>query len=130
MGLKSIEDIENEIENDILNGCERFLDDRDREFVLVLDAKDLIASDMAAGLLGDNDIEVVKRSDGAAGVFGVTIFPPKLYVPLEDFERASAILAECGFYDEIDIAEENAKDPDFNNGDDSEGSDDKNRRNS
>jgi len=28
------------------------------------------------------------------------MFPPALYVPAEDFERAFDILSECGFFDE------------------------------
>ncbi|HOT74674.1 MAG TPA: DUF2007 domain-containing protein [Candidatus Wallbacteria bacterium] len=103
MGLRSIEDIENQVEDEILrNAEERYRDENDREYVLVLKAKDLIMADMAEGLLNDNDIEVIKKSDSAKGIFGVSMFPPALYVPAEDFERAFDILSGCGFFDETE----------------------------
>lgn len=111
MGLRSIEDIENQVEEEILRRAEeRYRDENDREYVLVMSAKDSISADMAEGLLNDNDIEVIKKSDNAHGVFGVTIFPPSLYVPAEDFERAFDILSECGFFDETENESEDAVD--------------------
>jgi hypothetical protein len=71
-----------------------------------MSAKDSIAADMAEGLLNDNDIEVIKKSDSAHGIFGVTMFPPSLYVPAEDFERAFDILSECGFFDDTEEVSE------------------------
>lgn len=107
MGLKSIDDIEDQIEEEIMRRAEeRYKDENDREYVLVMSAKDSIAADMAEGLLNDNDIEVIKKSDSAHGIFGVTMFPPSLYVPAEDFERAFDILSECGFFDETEEAGE------------------------
>lgn len=107
MGLKSIDDIEDQIEEEIMRRAEeRYKDENDREYVLVLSAKDSIAADMAEGLLDDNDIEVIKKSDSAHGIFGVTMFPPSLYVPAEDFERAFDILSECGFFDDTEEVSE------------------------
>ncbi len=101
MPLRSIEDIENQIEQEIISGAnERYKDEDDREYILVFDAKNSIAAEMAAGLLADNHIETLKKSNDARGVFGVAMFPPALYVPAEDFERAFDILSECGFFDE------------------------------
>lgn len=114
MGLKSIDDIEDQIEEEIMRRAEeRYKDENDREYVLVMSAKDSIAADMAEGLLNDNDIEVIKKSDSAHGIFGVTMFPPTLYVPAEDFERAFDILSECGFFDET---EDTAGEADGNGG--------------
>lgn len=101
MGLRSIEDIEDQIEREIIENAEqRYKDDNDREYVLVLKAENSIASEMAEGLLIDNDIEVIKKSNDARGLFGVTMFPPSLYVPADDFERAFEILSTFGFFDE------------------------------
>jgi hypothetical protein len=101
MGLKSIEDIEDQIEREISENAEqRYKDDNDREYVLVLKAENSIASEMAEGLLIDNGIEVIKKSNDARGLFGVTMFPPSLYVPAKDFERAFEILSTFGFFDE------------------------------
>ncbi len=101
MGLKSIEDIEDQIEREIIENAEqRYKDDNDREYVLVLKAENSIASEMAEGLLIDNNIEVIKKSNDARGLFGVTMFPPSLYVPADDFERAFEILSTFGFFDE------------------------------
>ncbi len=101
MGLKSIEDIEEQIEREIIeNAGQRYKDDNDREYVLVLKAVNSIACEMAEGLLNDNGIEVFKKSNDSRSLFGVTMFPPSLYVPLEDFERAFDILSAFGFFDE------------------------------
>jgi len=62
MALRSIEDIENQIEQEIISGAsERYKDDDDREYILVFDAKNSIAAEMAAGLLADNHIETLKK---------------------------------------------------------------------
>ncbi len=101
MGLRSIEDIEDQIEREIIENAEqRYKDDNDREYVLVLKAENSIASEMAEGLLIDNGIEVIKKSNDARGLFGVTMFPPSLYVPADEFERAFEILSAFGFFDE------------------------------
>ena len=123
MGLKSIDDIEDQIEEEIMRRAEeRYKDENDREYVLVMSAKDSIAADMAEGLLNDNDIEVIKKSDSAHGIFGVTMFPPSLYVPAEDFERAFDILSECGFFDETEeTGEADGNDSENTGGENGEG---------
>ncbi len=99
MSLRSINDIENDVENEILESYrERFVEN-DEEYTLLIEAPNGVVCDMACGLLEDNDIKYVKKADDTLGIFGFSMHP-KIYVLTEQFERAADILSEYGFFDE------------------------------
>ena len=62
MSLRSINDIENDVENEILESYrERFVEN-DEEYTLLIEAPNGVVCDMACGLLEDNDIKYVKKA--------------------------------------------------------------------
>lgn len=96
-GLKSFEDIENEIEDEITKSfIERNGDGEDEEYILIMQAPDAVICEMACGLLDENNITYIKRSDDSLGIFGVAMHS-MIYVIKQDFERANEILTGYGF---------------------------------
>ncbi len=98
MSLRSINDIENDVEREILESYrERFVEN-DEEYILLIEAPNGVVCDMACGLLEDYDVKYIKKADDSLGIFGFSMHP-KIYVLTEQFERAAEILSEYGFFD-------------------------------
>lgn len=114
MSLRSINDIENDVENEILESYrERFVEN-DEEYTLLIEAPNGVVCDMACGLLEDYDIKYVKKADDTLGIFGFSMHP-RIYVLTGQFERAAEILSEYGYFDDVEEAageEDTDKEPD------------------
>jgi len=99
MGLKPIDQIDSDVEDEVLSRHENADASSEEEYVMVFEAGDPVICEMVQDILEQNDIACIKKADDTLGIFGVAMHA-RLYVNKEDYDLASSLLLECGFLDD------------------------------